>query len=53
MTHRQSPARRIFGALGTPLLMAGLLIGLGSAAASASGCQSWTRRAATKPWHIL
>ena len=42
MTHRQWPARRIFGALGTPLLMAGLLISLGSAAASASGCQSWT-----------
>ncbi len=42
MTHQQWPVRRIFGALAAPLLMAGLLIGSWPAAASASGCESWT-----------
>jgi len=33
---------RIFKALAAPLVMAGMLIGLGSGAASASACVSWT-----------
>jgi hypothetical protein len=42
MTYPQWPARRIFRALAVSLAMAGLLTGLGPAAASASACESWT-----------
>src|SRR5712691_2904341 len=42
MTHLRWPAKRIFGALAAPLVTAGLLIGSGPTAASASACQSGT-----------
>jgi hypothetical protein len=42
MTHPRWPAKRIFGAMAAPLMMAGVLTGTGAAGASASSCQSWT-----------
>jgi ABC-type sugar transport system substrate-binding protein len=40
--HVQRAAGRVAAALAAPLMLAGVLTGLGPAAASAATCQAWT-----------